>query len=132
MANQIYPLFLQACLDGESNIDLKDGNVKITLLSASYVYSPFHQYRTHLTGVVATSGDLQGKSVVNGFFKAADITYPGVAGAEIVAFAVWLDTGTASTSRLVAYIDSNQVALPLVPTGGDIKQQFDPAGIFAL
>lgn len=133
MANQVYPLYKQALIDAEPNTDLKDGNVKISLLSRDYVYSPLHQFRTDLTGVITTSGTLQGKSVTNGVFRAADVTYSAVAGPnEVFSFVVWIDTGTPSTSRLVAYIDTNQVALPVTVTGGDIKHQFDVAGIFAL
>ena len=45
---------------------------------------------------------------------------------------IYIDTGVAGTSRLIAYIDTGVTGLPVTPNGGDINITWDAAGIFTL
>ena len=45
---------------------------------------------------------------------------------------IYIDTGVAGTSRLIAYIDTGVAGLPVTPNGGDINITWDAAGIFTL
>ncbi len=74
---------------------------------------------------VATSGALASKTVTAGVFNAANITLTAVTGVQVDAIVLYKDTGTASTSRLIAYIDTASSGLPVVPNGGDITLQWD-------
>ena len=69
---------------------------------------------------VATSGALGSKTVTNGVADAADVTFTAVTGDPSEAIVIYKDTGTESTSRLIAYIDT-ATGLPVTPNGGDIS-----------
>jgi hypothetical protein len=43
-----------------------------------------------------------------------------------------VDTGTAATSPLVAYIDTGVTGLPVTPNGGNITVTWNASGIFQL
>jgi uncharacterized protein YigE (DUF2233 family) len=45
---------------------------------------------------------------------------------------IYIDTGTAGTSPLVAYIDTGVTGLPVTPNGGNINVTWNASGIFAL
>ena len=45
---------------------------------------------------------------------------------------IYIDTGVAGTSRLVAYIDTGVTNLPVTPNGGDITITWNASGIFAI
>jgi hypothetical protein len=68
---------------------------------------------------VATSGALASKTTTNGVADAADVTFSAVTGDPCEAIVIYKDTGTESTSRLIAYIDT-ATGLPVTPNGGDI------------
>lgn len=134
MANAIYPLYKQALLDGDANIDLNDGTVKVALVdTGTYTYSAAHQFLTSLTGVVGTAQTINNTTVANGVFDGDNVTYTAVTGNSIEALVIYIDTGVAATSRLVAYIDTGVTGLPgLTPNGGDITVTWNASGIFAL
>jgi len=134
MANAIYPLYKQALLTGDTNIDIENGTVKVALVDTNtYVYSASHQYLSSLTGVVGTAQTLSTNTVTNGVFDSAtNPTFSAVSGATVEALVIYVDTGNASTSRLVAYIDTGVTGLPVTPNGGDISVTWNASGIFAL
>jgi hypothetical protein len=68
---------------------------------------------------VATSGALGSKTVTNGVADAADVTFTAVTGDPSEAIVIYKDTGTESTSRLIAFVDT-ATGLPVTPNGGDI------------
>ena len=72
---------------------------------------------------VAVSGALTGKTVTDGVADAADVTWTAVTGDDCEAIVLYKHTGTESTSRLIAYIDS-ATGLPVTPNGGDIKVEW--------
>jgi hypothetical protein len=64
---------------------------------------------------------------------AADVTFTAVSGDVSEALVIYKDTGTASTSRLIAYIDT-ATGLAVTPNGGDITVIWpsDAGRIFSL
>lgn len=133
MANAIYPLYKQALLDGDTNIDINDGTVKVALVdTGTYTYSAAHQFLTSLTGVVGTAQTITNTTVANGLFDGDNVTYTAVSGNSVEALVIYIDTGTAGTSRLVAYIDTGVTGLPVTPNGGDISVTWNASGIFQL
>lgn len=133
MANAIYPLYKQAIISGGSNTNLSTGDVRCAMVdTGTYTYNAAHEFYSSITGVVGTPALTASKSVTNGVFDAADITYTSVSGASAEALVFYVDTGVAGTSRLVAFIDVGWTGLPVTPNGGDITLQFNASGIFAL
>lgn len=59
--------------------------------------------------VVGTPQTLTSPTVSNGAFDAADVTYTAVSGASVEAVAIYKDTGTESTSTMVAIIDGRHI-----------------------
>lgn len=122
-------------LDG--TLDLDGSTIKVVLVDSSgYTFSAAH---TGLDAIlagdrVATSGALASKTVTGGTFDAADVTFTAVTGNPIAAYVVYKDTGTESTSVLIAYFDHDAAAavISLTPNGSDIQITWDAAGIFTL
>ena len=133
MANAIYPLYKQALLDGDTNIDLNDGTVKVALIdTGTYTYSAAHDFYDDLTGVVGTPGTIANTTVTTGLFDGDNVTFSAVTGNSVEALIIYIDTGVAGTSRLVAYIDTGVTGLPVTPNGGDITVTWNGSGIFQL
>jgi hypothetical protein len=134
MANAIYPIWKQELLQGTANTSL-GGNIKAVLIDlADYTYSATHDFLDDvpLAARVATSPNLASKTFVNGLFDAADTTFSAVTGDVSEALILYVDTGSAATSRLVAFFDTGVTGLPVTPNGGDINVQWNASGIFQL
>lgn len=133
MANAIYPLYKQSLLDGDSDIDLDDGTVKVSLIdTGTYTYSATDQFYDDLSGEVGTAQTIGSTTVANGLFDGDNVTFSAVSGNTVEALVIWIDTGTPGTSRLVAYIDTSVTGLPVTPNGGDITVTWNGSGIFQL
>ena len=133
MANSLYPKWKEALLQNSSNSALT-GTVKAALVdTGTYTYSSAHEFLTSLTGVVGTAQTIGAtKSYTDGVFDGGDITYTSVTGNSVEALVLYIDTGTAGTSRLVAFIDTGVTGLPVTPNGGNISVTWNASGIFAL
>lgn len=134
MANAIYPLYKQALLQADSDVDLVAGTVKAALVdTGTYTYSAAHQYLSDLSGVVGTAVALTGNTVsTSGAFNSNDVTWTSVSGNTAEAIVLYIDTTVAGSSRLVLYLDSDQTGLPVTPNTGDISYTVDAAGWFTL
>lgn len=133
MANAIYPLYKQALLDGAANTDINDLTAKVALIDTGvYTYSATDEFLTSLTGVVGTAQTIANTTVANGLFDGDNVTYTAVTGNSVEALVIYIDTGSAATSRLVAYIDTSVTGLPVTPNGGDINITWNASGIFQL
>lgn len=132
MANAIYPKYKQAIIQSAANSSLT-GTVKAVLVDTStYTYSADHEFLSSLTGVVGTAQTIGTKTYTDGVFDGDNLTYTAVSGASAEAIVIYIDTGTAGTSRLVAYFDSGFTGLPVTPNGGDITVTWNAGGIFAM
>lgn len=133
MANALYPKAKEAFLNGA--INMSSNTITIALIDTGvYSYSTSHQYRSDISNTaVISSATLSNKTITNGVFDADDATFTSVTGANCEALIIYQDTGTQSTSRLIAYIDS-ATGLPILPNGGDITVAFSSGSnkIFSL
>ena len=134
MANAIYPKYKETILGAATNTNLLTGTVKVALVDTGvYTYSAAHQFVSSLSGVVGTAGTIGAtKSVTNGLFDGGDVTFTAVTGNTAEALVIYVDTGSAATSPLVAYIDTSVTGLPVTPNGGDITITWNASGIFQL
>ena len=132
MANKIYPKWKEALLQASSDSALT-GTVKVALVDlGAYTYNDAHDMLDDISGVVGTAQTLGTKTFVGGVFDAADVAFPSVSGATVEALIIYIDTGTPSTSRLVAFLDSGYTGLPVTPNGGNIDVLWDTDGIFKI
>jgi len=133
MANALWPKWKQALLEFTANNDLDGQTVKAALVTAGYTYSSSDQYYSSVTAsVVGTPQTLNNKTFTNGVFDADNVTYTSVTGSQVVSIVIYIDTGSAATSPLVAFIDTGVTNLPVTPNGGDIAITWNASGIFAL
>ncbi|MEC4833749.1 hypothetical protein R2362_03035 [Mycobacteroides chelonae] len=123
MVNSLFEKGRQAFLDGQ--INWTSDNIKVAAVDATYTPNvATHQYLSDITGVVATSANLSGKSSTGGVADAGDVTFASVTGSTIVRLVIYKDTGTAGTSRLIAVIDT-ATGLPVTPDGTNINTTWD-------
>lgn len=133
MANAIYPKWKEAIIQGSANSSLT-GTVKVALVdTGTYTYNAAHDFYDDVSGVVGTPVEIGAtKSYTNGVFDGADVTFTSVSGNTAEALIIYIDTGSAATSRLVAYLDTNVTGLPVTPNGGNITVSWNASGIFGL
>lgn len=81
-------------------------------------------YSDVASGARIAVATLASKAKTNGVASAANVTYGTVTGAVSEALIIWKDTGTESTSTLIAFI-INATGLPVTPNGGDISITWD-------
>ena len=106
------------------------GTLKAALVdTGTYTYSAAHQYYSSVTGVVGTPVAIGSPTYTSGVLDGADVTVTAVTGNTVEAIVVYLDTGSAATSPLVAYIDSASAGLPFTPNGGDAIVTWNASGI---
>jgi hypothetical protein len=135
MANALYAKAKKAFLDAD--IDLLADNIKVCLIDAAdyTVDLTNHDFLDDVAGaaIVATSGNLAGKSTTGGVFDADDVTFTAVTGDPCEALIIYKDSGAAATSNLIAYIDT-ATGLPVTPAGTDIPVVWSSGAskIFAL
>jgi len=133
MANALYQKWKEQLLQFTANNNLSAGTVKVALVSAGYTYSATDQFWSSASAsAVGTPQTLTSKTFTNGVFDADDVTFTSVSGSQIVALIIYIDTGSAATSPLVAFIDTGVTNLPLTPNGGNIAITWNASGIFKL
>jgi hypothetical protein len=133
MANVLYDTGRNAFLRGE--VAWQTDAIKAVLVDLAD-YTPnlaTHQFLSDipLAARVATSANLTGKTTVAGVADAADPVFAGATGDQAEVIVLYKDTGTATTSQLIVYIDT-ATGLPVTPNTGDINVAFHASGIFKL
>ncbi|MEI4745870.1 hypothetical protein [Rhodococcus erythropolis] len=127
MANALYDKGREGILDG--SILYTTNNIKAVLVDTG-AYTVNLATHANLSDIpsgarIATSANLSGKTATGGVADADDVTLTAVSGASVEAIVLYKDTGTASSSRLIAYIDtSGGSPISVIPNGGDITLQF--------
>ena len=126
MANYLYDRGRQGFLAGE--IDWDADTIKLVLIdeaddTPSASGDNALSDRASLSRV-ATSGAFASKTTTAGVADAADVTLSTVTGDQSESIDIYKDTGTESTSYLIANINS-ATGLPVTPNGGDIIVQWD-------
>jgi hypothetical protein len=126
VANALYDKGRQGFLDG--SIDWDTNTIKAILVDTG-AYAVNLATHDNLDDVpsgarIATSAALVSPTVTDGVADANDVVFTAVSGASVEAIILYKDTGTESTSRLIAYIDTG-TGLPVTPNGGDITISWD-------
>ena len=127
MASALYDKGREGFLDGSIDWDTHDIRAILIDTGAYTVNTSTHDNLDDIpSGArIAVSSALGSKTVTNGVADAADVTFTAVTGASVEAIVLYKHTGTESTSRLIAYIDTASSGLPVTPNGGDITIQWD-------
>ena len=143
--NSLYPKFKQALLDWNgaglsAALDLASGStLKVALVSVTtgttgnnYVMAATDQFFSAVpsgsivAAGVALSTKASSVSGTSAVMTAGSVTFPSVtqSGSQKgEALVIYNDTGTASTSALVAYLDT-ETGLPVTPNGANITMNF--------
>lgn len=126
MANALYDKGRQGFLEGAIDWDTNDIRAILVDTADYTVDIANHDNLDDIPAGarVAVSAALSGKAVLNGVADADDVTFSTVSGDTVEALVIYQHTGTESTSRLIAYLDSG-TGLPLTPNGGNITIQWD-------
>jgi len=133
MANALYPKFKEQALQG--GVNLASGTIKAVLVDlADYTYDAAHEFLSDVPAAarVATSGNLASKTFSNGVFDSADPSFAAVTGDVSETLILFIDTGTPSTSRLIAFYDTGVSGLPVTPNSGNISITVNASGWFGL
>lgn len=132
MANKFYPKGAEKF--GRAQIHWENDSLKVGIVSDGYTFSTAHEFLNEVGALVGTAQTLAGKTFAGGVFDADDITFGAVApGAVGKALIIFKDTGAASTSPLLCYLDE-VTGFPFLTNGGDVSIPWSdgPAKIFSL
>ena len=120
MSNFLYDFGREGFLDG--SIDWDTDDIRVVAVTSGYsAVQATDQYLSAISGGfrVAVSSSFSSKTVTGGIANAASVTLASVTGSAITQLVIYKHTGTDSTSRLIAHIDTYS-GLPFTPSGGDI------------
>lgn len=128
MASQLFPKGAGHLLGASTAIDYTANNMKVLFYSGAITTT--WEFVSDLTGasIIARSGNLAGKTTTNGVADANDITVTSVSGSAFTHVILYADTGTDSTSRLLAVFD----VASFTPSGGDVNVVFNASGLFSI
>jgi len=137
MANRLFSLYKQSLLG--AGVNLVTSTVKVQLVDTGvYTFADSHQSLSSIPTAarIGTAVTLASKTVASGVFDAADSVFTSVpagtgTAANVEALVIYRDTGDATTSDLIAYIDA-ATGLPFTPDGGNQNVTWPSAGIFNL
>jgi len=107
MANAIYTKAKEGLLEGL--FDLTDNDIKLAFVKNSYsVNLNSHEFLSDIADIhiAATSSNLSGKTTSSGTFDANNLNVENYGNSGFAYIVIYKDTGVASTSRLLAYIDT--------------------------
>lgn len=126
MANALFDKGREGFMTGAVNMSADDIRVILVDTGTYTVNLSTHDFLDDVPGGsrISVSGALASKTVTNGIFDAADVTFTAVTGVNAEALIIYKHTGTESTSRLIAYIDT-ATGLPVLPNGGNITVTWD-------
>lgn len=134
MANAVQASARKLFLDG--SINFGSDTIKATLVKTAYTYSSAHDYIDDVSaGNRVATVTLASKTTTGGAFDSADLTFSAVAaGSTVGGIWLWKDTGTESTSPLVAWFDTNasSAAISIATNGSDITVTVNASGWFTI
>lgn len=136
MANTFYDSYLESLLgtDVHSRIAIASDNLKVIFVDHADVTPNYATHQDHAdlaAGIVATSGNLTGKTITDGVFDCDDFTVNSVTGDQFESLQFYKDSGTSSTSPLMFGFDT-ATGLPFTPSGGNITVTINASGVATL
>ncbi|WP_409428372.1 hypothetical protein [Mycobacterium sp. SMC-11] len=126
MTSFVYDKAREKFLNG--GINWTTDTIKAVLVTAAYSQdAATHEFLSSITSGnrLSVSAELTSKTSTAGVADAADAVFAAVSGSQGVAVVLYKDTGTDTTSPLIAYIDQATAGLPVTPNGGDINCVWD-------
>lgn len=118
MANRFYPKGAEKFWRGQ--INWESDNIAVAIVSVSYTYSDAHEFLSDAGTLVGTKQALANKTFAGGVFDADDADFGLLApGSTAKALVLFKDTGNASTSPLLCYLD-DVVGFPFTTNGGQV------------
>ena len=135
MANGLYTSAKNSFLGTGTAIDLDADTIKVILAdSADYTVnlSTHDMLNDVAAGARVSTATLASKAISGGAFDSADPTFTAVSGDVSELLILYKDTGTESTSPLIAYYDTFSAGMPITPNGGNVVATIASAGWFAL
>ena len=117
MANRLFDPGREGFLNG--TINWASGDIRAMLVRSTYVFDAADKFLSDLGAVDnGRSASLTGKTVTSGIADAADTSVVATANVECNAIILFQHTGSDATARLIAYVDSPSVGLPMSPGAG--------------
>ena len=115
MASALYDKAREEYLDGL--LDWGADDVRVCLVRSTYSFSAAHTSMADIsTNDNGRSAALASKTVTGGVADAADTSLTATSAVACNALVVFKHTGTDSTARLIAYIDTVTSGLPFTPS----------------
>ena len=134
MANALYAKTKAQMMQG--SINLLTANVKAMLVDlADYTFAADHDFLNDVPAVarISTSAALTSKTINDlAQFDSADPIFLSVAGDQLEAIILFIDTADKSTSRLIMFQDTGVTGLPLTPDGNNVQIVVSANGWFTL
>ena len=126
--SQLYPQGAAHILGKTTQADLDSDSFKILFYAGSF--NAAHEFVSDLTGgsIVARSTALTGMTITAGVVDANDLVVASVSGSAFTHIILYKDTGTDSSSVLIAIFD---IAL-FTPTGANVSVVWNASGLFAI
>lgn len=145
MASLVYNVGKTKIMNG--GIDLLTSNIRVMLVDSGYTPDADDAHMGIASGPVAqelsgtgytADGELLSNKAVNQddtndraeFDDTVDLTWTSISAGTADAAVVYYDSGTASTSWPICYIDTG--GFPVVTNGGDLTIQWNAEGILQL
>lgn len=123
MANVLFSKAREAFLNGD--LDWENDDIKVAGVDATWTPNiTTHQFLSDVSGIVATTANLAGKTWTAGVADADNTAFIAATGSQIHRLVIYQDTGTAGTSRLIVCIDT-ATGLPITPVGDDLPVAWD-------
>ena len=134
MANAIYDLWkdLIGTFGTGGGGTTPPGTLSVSLVTSSYVFSQAHDFENDLGANQVDDAVLAGHTWVGKNLNADDVVFTSLTGAAVAAIVIFMNTGTDTTSRLIAYLDTGITGLPFTPSSADATLVWDSAGILDL
>ena len=134
MANAMYDLWKDLIFTHGigSSQTAPSGTLSVDLVTSSYSFSQAHDFEDDLGANVVATKTLDNPVVVGKNLDADDVVFLSLTGSAVSAIVIFMDTGTPSGSRLIAYLDSGITGLTFTPSGADATLAWDAAGIMDL
>lgn len=119
MSNALFDPGREGFLDG--SINWSSGDIRVMLVRSTYTFDATDKFLSDLGSVDnGRSSALGSKTVTNGIADAADTTITATAANACNALVLFQHTGSDSTARVIAYIDSPSSGLPFTPAASQV------------